>query len=285
MILSPSLVQVGIQAPQSGLSVNVSIILSVFATLLGAMIPAFTATLCPSTDLRQIAIYRYAFGIWGARICGLLNIIVNVGFGVVGCIIGGQLLRAVSRGSLPLIIGIIIVVAISSTIAFLGIGVVHQYGAYTWLLVFILLCVEWAQSARYFAVLPEASLVTGRDFTASCLNYFAAVFSMTAAWCSLGGDFYVQNQPGLRRWLVFRLTHMAICIHSMFVLILGNFYGGIVATNKNLAETYLSGGVGALIIETMRPPGFAKFTATVFVVSIGKKFHVLAGAERYLKMI
>lgn len=270
MLMSPGLIPVGMLGPLTGLSINVSVALSIFATAVGAMVPAFSATLCPPTGLRQIAVSRYAFGIWGAKICGLLNMITNTGFAVLSCIFGGQLLKAVSDDSLPLVVGIIIVVVISYIVAFFGFGIVHQYERYAWIVAFILLCVQWAQSAKYFPSSRGTSLASGSDYTASCLNYFAVVFGLSAAWCSLSGDYYVHYPPDSRKWLVFGLTHMGICIPTFFVLILGNFYGGIVAANENLAGIYGEGGIGALILATMRPTAFAKFTAVVYVLSFGK---------------
>ena len=275
MLMSPGLIPVGMLGPLTGLTINVSVALSIFATAIGAMVPAFSATLCPPTGLRQIAVSRYAFGIWGAKICGLLNMITNTGFAVLSCIVGGQLLKAVSDESLPLVVGIIIIVAISYIVAFFGFGIVHQYEHYAWVVAFILLCVQWAQSAKHFPSSRGTSLASGSDYTASCLNYFAVVFGLSAAWCSLSGDYYVHYPPDSRKWLVFGLTHMGICIPTIFVLILGNFYGGIVAANEDLAGIYGDGGIGALILATMRPTAFAKFTAVAYVLSFGKKFQIL----------
>lgn len=94
LLCSPTLIQIGMLGPIFGLSVNTSIILTVFATLLGSTVPAFTATLCPPTGLRQIAVARYSLGIWGAKFCGVLNIIVNIGYATISSIVGGELLRA-----------------------------------------------------------------------------------------------------------------------------------------------------------------------------------------------
>ena len=52
-------------------------------------------------------------GYWPSKICCLLNIVIMVGYGLIDCIIGGQLLSAVSNGSLTVIVGIVIVALIS----------------------------------------------------------------------------------------------------------------------------------------------------------------------------
>ena len=279
MLMSPALIPVGMLGPQFGLSVNVSVVLTVFATLAGSAIPAFTATLCAPTGLRQIAVSRYAFGIWGAKLCGLLNIIVNCGFGVISCIIGGQLLNAVSGGNLPLAVGIVIIVAVSFAISFFGFGVVHQYERYAWILAFVFLCVQWGQSAKFFSPTPGLSIDAGADYSGAALTYFSVVFGESAAWCSISGDYYVHYPAKTSRWLVFGLTLIGLCIPTWFVCILGNYYGGIVTSNEELMGVFEAGGVGALILATMRPSGWAKFVSVFYVFSFREYFpslHVLS---------
>jgi purine-cytosine permease-like protein len=52
-------------------------------------------------------------GYWPSKICCVLNIILMVGYGLIDCIIGGQILSAVSGGNLTIIVGIVIVALIS----------------------------------------------------------------------------------------------------------------------------------------------------------------------------
>lgn len=267
MLMSPALIPAGMLGPLFGLSVHISVILTIFATLTGSAIPAFTATLCAPTGLRQIAVSRYAFGIWGAKICGLLNIIVNCGFGTIACIIGGQLLNAVSDGNLPLVVGIIVIVAVAFAISFFGFGVVHQYERYAWILAFVFLCVQWGQSAKFFSPTPGLSLVTGLEYSGAALRYFSIVFGESAAWCSISGDYYVHYPAKTSRWLVFGLTLVGLCIPTWFVCILGNYYGGLVMSNKELLGVFSTGGVGALILATMRPLGWAKIVCVFYVFS------------------
>ncbi|PYI17227.1 hypothetical protein BO99DRAFT_463720 [Aspergillus violaceofuscus CBS 115571] len=68
VLLSPTLIPIGMLGPIFGLSVHTSVILTVFATLLGSSVPAFTATLSPPTGLRQIAVARL-------MLCGLSGMV------------------------------------------------------------------------------------------------------------------------------------------------------------------------------------------------------------------
>lgn len=87
---------VGVLGPELGLTLRQSVAAIVVGTFLGAMCTAYTSTLGPKTGLRQIAVSRYSFGFWGAKLCSILNVIVSGGFGVVCVVITGQMLSAVS---------------------------------------------------------------------------------------------------------------------------------------------------------------------------------------------
>ena len=270
MMMSPGLITMGMLGPQFGLSVTQSIWLSVIATAIGCIVPSFTATLSAPLGLRQIAASRYAFGIWGAKIPGVLNVITNIGYGTISCIVAGQLLSAVSGGSVTTAAGIIVVVAGAFFISFFGFRVVQLYEQYAWTLIGVLLCVQFGQSSKYFTRTPGASPSSGLDRMAAALTYFAIVFGQSAAWCSISGDYYVHFSPKINKCLVFGMTYIGLVTSTCFVVILGNCYGGIVNSDEAMANVYAEGGIGALILATMRPSGWAKFACTMYAISFSE---------------
>lgn len=50
-----------------------------------------------------------------------------VGYGLIDCVIGGQMLSAVSGGSMSIVVGIIIVALISLVVAVFGMALFHAY--------------------------------------------------------------------------------------------------------------------------------------------------------------
>ena len=66
-------------------------------------------------------------GYWPAKLTCLLNMILMVGYGVIDCIIGGQILSAVSGGTMTIIVGIVITAILSWLIAVFGMGLFHFY--------------------------------------------------------------------------------------------------------------------------------------------------------------
>ena len=263
-LFSLGLIPIGMLGPIFGISLRDSIILSVFASILGSILPAFTATLTPALGLRQIAASRYAFGIWGAKLCGLLNICVNVGFGTVNCIIGGSLLAAVADQSLPLAVGIIIIAVLSFIVSLFGFRVIHTYERYAWIAIFILLCVQYGEAAQYFSNTPAA--FSGLDYTGSCLSYFAILLGEATGWASLSGDYYCHYPPTISKQRVFWYTLFGLSVPTIFTAVLGNLYGTTLVID-DLAAVYDASGIGGLIVATMHPVGFAKFAAVMFVLS------------------
>jgi purine-cytosine permease-like protein len=53
-------------------------------------------------------------GWWPSRLIVVLNIIVLLGYSLLDCLVGGQILSAISpRGSMSVVVGIVIVAAIT----------------------------------------------------------------------------------------------------------------------------------------------------------------------------
>ncbi|OAQ59236.1 nucleoside transporter [Pochonia chlamydosporia 170] len=268
VLFSPTMIQIGILGPVFGLSVNTAMVLTIFATLTGSTVPAFTATLSPMTGLRQVAVSRYSLGLWGSKIAAVLNVVINVGYATIAAILGGQLLRAVSGGGLALVVGIVIIVVIAFVVSFFGYGIIHHYERYAWFFAFILICVLYGQSAKYFSPNPDVSLISGIDLSGACLSYFAIIFGVCASWCPIAGDYYVHYPAKTSKWLVFGLTYIGLTVPTIFVGILGNLFGGIILTNKALSNIHDSGGTGGLILAVMSPPdAWGKFACVFFALS------------------
>ena len=62
-----------------------------------------------------------------SKLCCLLNIVILLGYGMIDCVIGGQILSAVGNGSISTAVGIVIVAVISWIVAVFGMSVFHFY--------------------------------------------------------------------------------------------------------------------------------------------------------------
>ena len=70
---------------------------------------------------------RYFMGYWPSKIPCFLNIVLMIGYCTIDCIIGGQVLSAVSGGSMSIVVGIIVVSLVSLVVAVFGMALFHHY--------------------------------------------------------------------------------------------------------------------------------------------------------------
>ncbi|CAG8979006.1 hypothetical protein HYALB_00009908 [Hymenoscyphus albidus] len=69
---------------------------------------SYLATFGPESGLRSMILGRYFMGYWPSKIAALCNIVQQVGFGTIGCIVTGQMITAVNGGGLSLAVGCVI---------------------------------------------------------------------------------------------------------------------------------------------------------------------------------
>lgn len=109
-----------------GLDLKQSILIVIFASLLGSAVTGWCATMGPGTGLRQVAISRFSFGWWPSKIIAVLNVIEQLGWSSVACITGGSALTAVSDGRVSMVLGVVIVSAVGCVFSFVGLKAVLQ---------------------------------------------------------------------------------------------------------------------------------------------------------------
>lgn len=69
-------------------------------------------------------------GYWPSKLCALLNIFIMLGYGMVDCIVGGQVLSAVSGGGMSVIVGVIIIAIVTWAVVLFGMQLFHIYERY-----------------------------------------------------------------------------------------------------------------------------------------------------------
>ena len=62
-----------------------------------------------------------------SKVCCSLNILTNLGYGMMNCMIGGQLLSKLSGGAVSVIVGIVIVALASWIMATFGMRIFQIY--------------------------------------------------------------------------------------------------------------------------------------------------------------
>lgn len=66
-------------------------------------------------------------GYWPSKLACILNLIMQIGWGIIGCIIAGQMFSAVNGGGLSVAVGCIVSAFCIGFIATFGIAIVHTF--------------------------------------------------------------------------------------------------------------------------------------------------------------
>ena len=69
-------------------------------------------------------------GYWPSKLACILNLILQIGWGIIGCILAGQMFSAVNGAGLSIALGCVISALCIGLIATFGIGIVHTYEKY-----------------------------------------------------------------------------------------------------------------------------------------------------------
>ena len=149
-----------------------SILVIIFATVLGAMVTGWCATMGPETGLRQVSISRYSLGWWPSKIIALLNVVEQLGWSSVGCITGGLALNAVSNGNVSLIVGVVIIAVAGLVFSFIGLRGVFVYEQFAWMVFLVIFLVIYGETARFADNLTPSSL-SGATRSGTVLTLFA----------------------------------------------------------------------------------------------------------------
>lgn len=69
-------------------------------------------------------------GWWPSKLCVVLNLVIELGYGLIDCLVGGLLLSAVNGGGMSVIVGIVIVALITWLVVTFGITWFHKFEGY-----------------------------------------------------------------------------------------------------------------------------------------------------------
>lgn len=249
-----------------GLSLKQSIVITIFASLMGAALTAYCATFGAATGLRQISVSRFSFGWWPNKLIALLNGIQQLGWAAVACITGGLALTAVSDGHVSLVVGIIILAVVALFISCVGLRLILIYERYAWIIFFIIFIIIFAETGKYADNTTPASS-TGAALSASVLTLLAIVYGSSASWSTMASDYYVHYPVDVSRLKVFLMTTFGIGIPTSIGMVAGCVVASALNNKPSWEDAYNDQGIGYLIQDMLYPRGFAKFLLTVLVLS------------------
>ncbi|KAF4463445.1 Purine-cytosine permease FCY21 [Fusarium albosuccineum] len=243
-----------------GPSLKQSLLIYVFASILGGSVSSYCATFGAATGLRQVSVSRYSFGWYPNKIIAFLNGIEQLGWASVATISGGLALTAVADGHISLIIGVVIIALLSLAISFLGLKYILIYERYAWCIYFIVFMIIFGMVGPYADNKTPASSL-GINLLGNVLSLVAIVYGSSASWATMASDYYAHylaNTLMLKVWL---MTTTGIGIP----IAIGMTAGATVASALNNVHAWQTAytdphqGLGFLIRDMLHPRGFAKF--------------------------
>lgn len=249
-----------------GLSLKQSILITIFASLLGGSVTGYCATFGAATGLRQISAGRYSFGWWPNKLIALLNCIQQMGWSAVSCITGGLALTAVSDGRVSLILGIVILAVVALLISLIGLRAILVYERFAWIIFLVIFLIIFGETGKYADNTTPAK-DEGANLSAALLTLIAIVYGSSASWASIASDYYVHYPANVSRVKVFLMTTLGIALPTSIGMVAGCVVASSLNNRPDWANIYNTQGLGYLIDAILYPRGFAKFLLAVLVLS------------------
>jgi NCS1 nucleoside transporter family len=229
----------------------------VLFNIFGAFPVAFFSTLGPKLGLRQMTISRFSFGWAGAIIMALFNVAACTGWSAVNAIVGGQLIEALSGGTVARPMAILVIALLTTIISIYGYKHVHSYARYAWIPIAIIFLIMLVIAGPKIAFIPTPAF--GIVEIASFVSFGGAVCGFAAGWCAYASDYNVRQPENTAAVRIFWLTFLGVAIPCIILEIFG----------MALTTGYKSAGGGDLLVAVLKPlGGFGSFLLVLLALSI-----------------
>ncbi|OBA19716.1 hypothetical protein METBIDRAFT_32790 [Metschnikowia bicuspidata var. bicuspidata NRRL YB-4993] len=254
-----------------GLGLKKSMITGMLGQFFGCLVAAYCSLMGPRSGCRQMVTARFLFGWWMVKLVAIVSIVGVMGWSVVNCIVGGQILNSVSDGKVLLVVSIVIIAVVSLCISIGGIRPLLKVEALLSVPVmtaFMMLYIVLANKYHYLS-LADAVGEDSATIRGNAISFFALCFSTTSTWGSIAADYYIlfpQDTPDLK---VFALTFFGIFLPTSFVGIVALLIGNIAMNYTPWAEAYDTLGMGGLLAAVFEPWGAGgKFLLVLIFLSL-----------------
>jgi len=205
--------------PVFGLGFWDSVMAIVIFNILGSFPVAFLSTLGPKLGLRQMTISRFSFGWSGAGIMALFNVAACTGWSAVNAIVGGELVAAVSGGTIARPVAILIIAVVTTIFGMYGYKQVHRYARYAWIPAAIIFLILMIVAGPKMSIIPTPAL--GVAEIASFVSFGGAVYGFSTGWSSYASDYNVRQPEETPSSRIFWLTFLGVVIPCVILEVFG----------------------------------------------------------------
>ena len=212
-------------------------------------------------------------GWWPSKLIVILNIIVLLGYSLLDCVVGGQILSAVSpNGSMSVVVGIIIVAVITWAVTTFGISVFHYYERFAFIPQIIVFSILFGISAKHYD-LTTPSAGDLRTVTGDRLSFFSICLSAAITYGGLGADYFVYWPTSTSRLSIFAATLLGLSVSFTLALVLGIGLGSGITSYQPYSNAWTNSqggsGSGALLVAGFEPlHDFGKFCAVIAALGV-----------------
>ncbi|KAL9635519.1 MAG: hypothetical protein Q9164_003400 [Protoblastenia rupestris] len=171
---------------------------------------------------------------------------MQIGWGIIGCILAGQMFSAINGKGLTVAVGCVISALCIGLIATFGISIVHKFERYAFIPQIVAFFVLIGSAGKNFDT-SAVSIGDATTITASRCSFFALEFAGIIGFSSIGADFYVYYPTGTSKRITFFTTWSGCWLALIFCNIIGVGIATGVATNPAWSDAY-SISSGALLL-------------------------------------
>ena len=237
---------------------------------LGCVLAAYCSMMGPRSGCRQIVSARFLFGWWFVKLVALVCIIGVLGWSVVNCVVGGQILASISDDKVPLWAGIVIIAGVTLLVAVGGIKQLLRVETFLSVpvnLSFLLLYIVASQKFQHLTL--GDAIVDSATIKGNWLSFFSLCYSITSTWGGIASDYYILFPESTPDYQVFTVTFLGTFLPTTFVGIIGLLIGNVALGYKPWGDAYAKWGMGGLLNEAFKPwGGGGKFLLVIIFLSL-----------------
>lgn len=254
-----------------GLGLKKTLILGLLGQGVGCLVAAYCSLMGPRSGCRQMVSARFLFGWWFVKLVCLASIVGVMGWSVINCITGGQILSSMSNGSIPLVAAIVIIACVSLVISIGGIKYLLRVEALLSLPVNFAFLMLYIVGAKQFShlTLADLSAFESSVINGNAVSFFSLCYSITSTWGSIASDYYILFPEDTPDMQVFMLTFLGTLIPTTFVGVAGILIGNVAMTYQPWNDAYVEMGMGGLLNAAFEPWGAGgKFLLSLIFLSL-----------------
>ena len=192
-------------------------------------------------------------GYWPSKLICILNLILQIGWGIIGCIIAGQIISAVNGGGLTIAVGCVIAAICIGLVATFGIAVVHTFERYAFIPPLVALFVLIGSAAKDFDHSAASQGSRGTVIANRC-SFFVLQYASVVGFSAVAADFYVYYPIDTPKYITFWTTFSGTWLGLIFCNIVGVGIATGVPNVPEWAEAYQVSS-GALLLAGYRGLG------------------------------